>query len=85
MAHRQCPLCGADDHACGPSGLQPAVTITPRIRTVAEVAELKEYTFTNEDGRQVTLRLSDDDAKKRGLTGTKKTAPDNKSRTPENK
>ncbi len=49
------------------------------------MAELKEYTYTNDDGRQVTLRLSESDAKKRGLTTTKKSTPENKSRTAENK
>lgn len=85
MAVRRCPLCAAADYACGPSGHPASLTITatePRRRTV--VAELKEYTYTNEDGREVTLRLSEDDARKRGLTA-KKTTASNKSRTAENK
>lgn len=48
------------------------------------MAELKEYTYTADDGRQVTLRLTEDDAKKRGLSA-KKTTPENKSRTATNK
>lgn len=50
------------------------------------MADLKTYTFTNEEGREVTLRLSEEDAKKRGLTDTKKSAPpQDKSRTVRNK
>jgi hypothetical protein len=46
------------------------------------MADLKTYTFTNDEGREVTLRLSAEDAKKRGLTDTKKAPqPSNKSRT----
>ncbi len=47
------------------------------------MAELKEYTFTDDQGREVTLRLSEEDAKARGVT--KQTAPENKSRTASNK
>lgn len=51
------------------------------------MAELKTYTYTADDGREVTLRLSDEDAKKRGLTADTKKAPttSNKSRTAQDK
>ena len=89
MARDVCPLCGARNHACGPSGTGTPVSITDAVRTDPGMAELQTYTFTNEDGREVTLRLSADDAKKRGLTGggstTKQREAPNKSRTPQNK
>lgn len=87
-----CRVCGAVNHTCGPSGTEPGVNITSRVRTETAMADLKSYSFTADDGRTVTLRLSKEDAEKRGLTSQSSSAsvkqqqPDgNKARTPRNK
>lgn len=46
---------------------------------------LKEYEVTLDGGRKTTLRLSDEDARRRGLTAKQQPAPKNKQRTTKNK
>ena len=84
----RCPLCGAENCSCGPTANPEGnVTITQAEPLEDPVGELKNYTFTDENtGREVTLRLSDADAKKRGLKssggGAKKAAePADKARS----
>lgn len=81
---RRCPICGTENGTCGPTGIGNAVTLTTKEKI--PVAKLDTYTFKNEDGREVSLRLSVEDAKKRGLTKTKAAeAPANKARGAQNK
>ena len=82
---RACPLCGAPNSTCGPSHTSgTAVTFTTRERGIS-VGKLQHYTFINADGREVTLRLTEADAKKRGLASKAAAKPANKSRTAANK
>jgi hypothetical protein len=83
MAPRaRCPLCGAVNEQCGPSGHPAAVSIIPTERSRTVMAELKTYTYTDAEGRQVSLRLTEEDARRRGVTQQTKAAqpPPNKSR-----
>lgn len=78
---RRCPICGTQNSTCGPSGqgIQP-IGIDRKEGDMS--GDLKMYDVELENGLSTTLRLSDADAAKRGLTKPRATA---KARTPQNK
>lgn len=89
MAARRCPICGAQNGACGPAGTGNPIVIDRRYDDMS--GELNNYEVVLDNGLTTTLRLTDADAKKRGLsagkasTSSKARAPQNKARSAANK
>lgn len=84
MAPVACPLCGAAHAACGQATTTVGVFIAPAPQRKETDMTLKDYEV-EVNGVKTTLRLSDEDAKARGLEAKKTAAPANKSRTAANK
>lgn len=77
---RRCPICGTQNSTCGPTGTGTNPIGIERRGDMA--GELKHYEVELDNGLTTTLRLTEADARKRGLTAGKGGA---KSRTPQNK
>ena len=84
MAPVACPLCGAAHASCGQATTTVGIFIAPAPQTKGTGMVLNDYEV-EVNGVKTTLRLSDADAKARGLEAKKAAAPANKSRTTKNK
>lgn len=75
----RCKLCGAPHSSCG-----PATTVVPidhKVTRKEDGMTLNRYE-TTVNGNHTTLLLSDEDAKRLGLTPAGKAAPTNKAARP---
>jgi len=84
MAPVACPLCGAAHAACGLATSTVGIFIAPEPQRKESDMALQDYEV-EVNGVKTTLRLSDADAKARGLEAKKAAAPANKSRAASNK